>query len=245
MKRIVWLWLLFVSCLSAWSQEGMSPLKTFVPDNKVHDFGVIKERDGKVSHTFFLRNKGQSPVVICDVSAWCGCTTVDYTKKPVRPGDIAKVTVTYDPKSRPGKFSKEVAVITSGGRTYTRLWVKGSVVPYLHPVTEDHPYAYGEGLYMNYKVLSFPDLAPGQTHKFELKLANDTDRQMKITFRRNPDNRVLKMPAEITLQPRQRTSVTVTYRYQRRHAKACHVDIIPIVNGKKLKPLVARWHAAK
>ncbi len=223
----------------------MTPLNTFVPDGKVYDFGTIEERDGKVSHTFTLRNEGQSAVVICDVSAWCGCTTVDYTKKPIQPGQSAKVTVTYNPQSRPGKFSKEVAVITGGGRTYTRLWVKGNVIPYEHPVTEDHPYAYGEGLYMNYKVLSFPDLKPGQTHSFQLKMANDTDRPMTVKFTRNPNNTVLKMPAEVTLSPGQRTSVSVTYRYPRRHMKACHVDIIPTVNGKKVSTLVARWHVTK
>lgn len=205
MKHIILTFLAFVFALVAAAQDNMRPLTTFVPDSKVHDFGVIKEKDGKVSHQFVLRNTGKSPVVISDVTAWCGCTTVGYTKRPVRPGESAKVTVTYNPLSRPGKFSKEVVVITGGGTTYTRLWVKGNVMAYQHPVREDYPYEYGEGLFMNLKVLSFPPLQKGEQYVFNLMIANDTDRTMNLKFVRRPDNRVLKMPATLQLKPRERT----------------------------------------
>lgn len=245
MKHIILTFLAFVFALVAAAQDNMRPLTTFVPDSKVHDFGVIKEKDGKVSHQFVLRNTGKSPVVISDVTAWCGCTTVGYTKRPVRPGESAKVTVTYNPLSRPGKFSKEVVVITGEGTTYTRLWVKGNVMAYQHPVREDYPYEYGEGLFMNLKVLSFPPLQKGEQYVFNLMIANDTDHVMNLKFVRQPDNRVLKMPATLQLKPRERTKIKVAYRAPQTYGRQRWIVLQPYVNGKAVKSMKVTFAASR
>ena len=143
--------------LTAKAQNGNSIfLQSFQYDKRIHDFGTIQEKDGKVSHTFVFTNKSNETVNINDVNAWCGCTTAQFTKEPVRPSKTAKVTITFDPDHRPGKFSKEAVLMLNGGKYYTRIWVKGNVIGMKHPVTEDHPYAYGSGLYMSHRVLPFP-----------------------------------------------------------------------------------------
>lgn len=245
MKRLanILLALLLVAACAV-AQDGMKPSTALVPvGDKVHDFGTIRERDGRVSHTFGLRNVGSKPVAIVDVSAWCGCTTADYTHTPVKPGQVAKVTVTYNPQSRPGRFSKEVAVISEGGRAYTRLWVKGNVLPYLHPVEEDHPYDYGQGLHMSLGVISFPPLAKGQQYAFSLKVANDTDRPMTLRFVRRPDNRVLQMPDTLRLKPRERTTIRVAYRAPKTYTRARRITLHPYVNGKAVRTLDVKWAA--
>lgn len=183
-------------------------------------------------------------MAIVDVSAWCGCTTASYTRKPVMPGQTATVTVTYNPQSRPGRFSKEVAVISEGGRAYTRLWVKGNVLPYLHPVAEDHPYDYGLGLHMSLGVLSFPPLKKGQQFGFSLKVANDTDRTMTVVFRRRPDNRVLQMPDTLRLKPNERTAIRVAYRAPKTYRHARRITLHPYVNGKAAKTIDVKWAAS-
>lgn len=243
LHRILPFLLLLVTSLSQAQQPQF--LSTFVPDARIHDFGTIQERNGKVSHTFTLVNRGTKAVVISDVSAWCGCTTSSYTKGPVRPGRQAKVTVTYNPNRRPGRFSKEVAVITDGGRGYVRLWVKGRVVPYEHPVREDFPYAYGKGLYMGSEVLPFRRLRKGEEQHFSLRLANDTGKPMRIQFVREPDNQVLKMPRYVTLKPHQRVSVRVSYRAIREYDRDRWLRVYPVVNGARLRPLKVFWPAAK
>ena len=66
MKRIffILLTLLIVSGISAQSSS-----KVFIPTERVHNFGKIMEKDGKVSTIFHFQNIGRKPIVIENVSA--------------------------------------------------------------------------------------------------------------------------------------------------------------------------------
>lgn len=231
--------------LVAMAQGEPQFMATFKPVERTHDFGTIYEKDGKVVNVFKLRNEGDKPVVISAVNTWCGCMVADYTKRAVRPGETANVTVSLDPDHKQGNFVKQVVVLLNDGSAYVRLWVKANIVPMVHPVREDHPFDYGNGLFMNQQILPFPELSVGQTHSFELKLANDSDKPMTVQFNRKPNNTVLKMPAVVKLAPRQRTSVRVSYTYFRKHSSTRHIEIIPTVNGKKCKPLIVKWNVAQ
>lgn len=225
------------------AQEGQPTyLQTFKPVERVHDFGTIYEKNGKVTNVFKFKNMGKMPVAVTKVNTWCGCVAANYTKKAVRPGETATVTVTFDPDHKSGNFVKQVVLLLNDGKSYARVWIKSNVVPYQHPVAEDHPFYYGQGLYMNQQLLPFPDLRVGQTYTYDLKLANNTNKVMKIVFKRIPDNTVLKMPEEITLKPNERTSIKVNYAYFCKHKVSRSIDIIPIVNGKKVKPLKVTWN---
>lgn len=214
---------------------------TFKYDKRIHDFGTIMEKDGKVSHTFTFTNTGKKPVVISDVNSWCGCTTANFTKTPIMPGKTGTVTVTFDPNSRPGKFSKEVVLSLDNNMGYTRIWVKGNVVGYRHPVAEDYPYDFGQGLHMGYKVYLFPSLQAGQTYTIEQRLSNETDRPMTIDFVKVPNNTVLKMPARLTLKPKERTTFKVTYTAPVAHRYNRHIDIQVRVNGRQAAPIRVKW----
>lgn len=246
MKRYIFLFicLLQVSLTFAQANNGQPNfLKGFTPNEKTHDFGRILEKDGKVSTTFIFTNRTQKVVSISEVNTWCGCVVPKYTKKGIRPGETAKIQVDFDPDHKSGNFVKQVVLLLNDGKEYARVWIKANVVPFLHPVKEDHPYDYGEGLYMSQQILPFPDLDPGQSHSYELKLANDTDKPMTVEFRRMPNNTVLKMPEKITLKARERTSIRVSYTYFRKHKVSRSIKVIPIVNGKECKPLKVRWNA--
>ena len=52
-----------------------------------HNFGAFSENDGKATCKFQFVNKGDSPVIIRSARATCGCTTPDYSKAPIAPGD--------------------------------------------------------------------------------------------------------------------------------------------------------------
>ena len=143
MKKLFVLIFMTTLTMAATAQKEPQYISSFKYDKRVHDFGTIKEKDGKVSHTFTFTNTSILPVVISDVNSWCGCTTAEYTKTPILPGKTAKVTVTFNPQSRPGKFSKEVVLNLDGNKGFTRVWIKGNVIPYRHPVGEDYPYEIG------------------------------------------------------------------------------------------------------
>ena len=93
-----------------------------------HDFGAFDEDLGPVSTVFKLVNTGDSPVSILSAHASCGCTSPQYTRDPIAPGDTATITVTYDPAGRPGRFTKYVGVELSDDLPKVKLYVSGTVV---------------------------------------------------------------------------------------------------------------------
>lgn len=241
--RIIFLFLALIASCCAMGQRCKEPvfLSSFQPDSKVYDFGTIKEKDGKVSHVFRFTNGSKLPVVITMVDASCGCTTAKYTREVIRPGKSGVVKVTFNPAFRPGHFSKEIRLLLNNGRYYVRCWVKGNVEGYLHPVTEDFPYAFGRGLYMSLALLPFSSPGVGQTASLRLGIANDTDKPMTVTFTRHPNNRVLKMPEHIRLASKERRYIDVSYTFYREFAYNRYIWLHMSVNGKPVKPMKVVW----
>lgn len=58
---------------------------------------------------FTLTNTGTNLLVVDDVSTSCGCTSVDYSKEPVRSGDSVSLYVTYK-ADHPEHFDKTITV---------------------------------------------------------------------------------------------------------------------------------------
>lgn len=210
-------------------------------EEKVCNFGEISESKGKVSHTFVFWNRGKMPVAIDDVASGCGCTTADYTKEPVRAGGKGKVTITYNPQYRPGFFSKEVVVFSNNRKNINRVWIKGDVIPYRHPVEEDYPYAWGNGLYTNLKVLAFGKIAKGVSKQIKLCYANNTNKPMILKFVVESRNSDLKFMNPEKIAPMKRGQMIVTYTMTKALRGEMAVNIYPVVNGKKLsQPLRAK-----
>lgn len=97
--------------------------------NRSHDFGVIKEDGGPVTHVFEFTNTGNKPLIIVEATASCGCTRPEYTTKPIKPGKKGKIKVTYSPLGRPGAFRKTVKVKTNGKEQRTTLIIEGTTTP--------------------------------------------------------------------------------------------------------------------
>ncbi len=124
MKQIIFVCMaLLLSAGSVFAQGGPS---ITVAEN-FHDFGEIKEADGKVSHTFVVKNDGNAPLVITRVIASCGCTSPDWTKEPIAPGQTGEVKVTFDPKNRPGPFAKTVSIYSNGKTGSYVVTIRGDV----------------------------------------------------------------------------------------------------------------------
>ena len=94
---------------------------------RTHDFGLIDEDGGKVSCTMRLVNTTDSALSIIEVRPSCGCTAVQYPKQPIEQGDTASLTLVFNPRGRPGRFSKGVAVRLSCQPSRTSLIVEGTV----------------------------------------------------------------------------------------------------------------------
>lgn len=126
MKRLGLLFgalLLTISFVFAQSGKG-AVISSAAPE---FDFGIIKEANGKVSHTFIVKNIGDAPLVITRVATPCACTTPEYSQEPIAPGKEGRITVTFNPASRPGPFFKNIAVYSNGRDGAFTLRIKGKV----------------------------------------------------------------------------------------------------------------------
>lgn len=96
-------------------------------NKQVHNFGEVPQGE-PASYEFEVKNTGDGPLLIKDVNPSCGCTTPSWPKKPIQPGETAKIEAQYDAKSM-GSFNKSIHVKTnvpfSGKKT---LRIKGTVI---------------------------------------------------------------------------------------------------------------------
>ena len=126
-----------VGCLFAVHAAAQVPALEFT--RQVHDFGTIREEDGPVSCDFEFTNTGKVPLVIEDVEVSCGCTTPQYSKAPLRPGDTGTIRVRYNPEGRPGAFRKDITVRSGGGKISRVVTITGEVKPRPQEVGDMYP----------------------------------------------------------------------------------------------------------
>ena len=93
-------------------------------DRTTIDFGsfpLSEKQEGR----FMLSNTGNSLLVIQDIVTSCGCTKVEYSKEPVRPGGTLEVKVLYEAEDA-GFFNKMVTVYCNTENSPLCLSIKGS-----------------------------------------------------------------------------------------------------------------------
>jgi hypothetical protein len=97
-------------------------------DKYRHDFGTIKESDGKISAVFTFTNLSNSPLIISKVEASCGCTTPEWTHEPVTPGKQGYIKATYDPTNRIYFFERSLTVYSNANPAKVTLTIQGTTV---------------------------------------------------------------------------------------------------------------------
>ncbi len=98
----------------------------FIEDK--HDFGTITE-GVNATWEFKFKNVGKDTIKLqpTDVRASCGCTTPNWTKEPIAPGQTGIVSAQFGSAGRPGIFNKNVTV-SYQGNVVKMLGIKGIVI---------------------------------------------------------------------------------------------------------------------
>ena len=94
----------------------------------VHDFGKVNESDEKATTVFTVKNEGTTPLIIQNAAASCGCTTPEYTKAPIKPGESGNISVAYSTIGRVGPINKTVKIFTNVPDEIYTLTIKGEVI---------------------------------------------------------------------------------------------------------------------
>ena len=93
-------------------------------NSTVIDFGSFPKEE-KQERSFILTNTGNGLLVIQDIVTSCGCTKVEYSKEPVRPGETLEVKVIYEAEQAE-HFNKTVTGYCNAENSPLRLAVKGA-----------------------------------------------------------------------------------------------------------------------
>ena len=79
-------------------------------NQRIHDFGIIYEEDGIVSAKYDFTNYANSPFIISNIDAACGCTNPRSSKDTFMPGESGQILAEFNPKGMVGKTKKWIYV---------------------------------------------------------------------------------------------------------------------------------------
>lgn len=94
-------------------------------DKTVFDLGTIPKGDAKTV-SVSIKNTGNSPFIIFDTRASCGCTHIAYDKKPIAPDSATFVEITYHADDR-GHFNKTVSLYGNMEHSPFVIRLKGNI----------------------------------------------------------------------------------------------------------------------
>jgi len=129
MKRYIFIVLFSLLTINGlFSQSGQPAAKDSIKfDKTTFDYGTIAQGSSGLCEFKFI-NTGKSPIVLSNVTASCGCTTPEWPKNPVKPGEAGTVKVKYNTQII-GHFGKTITVFSNAVNSPVVLQILGEVKP--------------------------------------------------------------------------------------------------------------------
>lgn len=140
MKRTVSILFYFIAIVTS----SMAQNTNIIFEKKSYDFGTFSEDGDSPTCNFKFTNNGKEAVAIIHVQTTCGCAVASYTRTPIAPGQTGKISITYNPQGRPGKFNRSALVSFSGSNEKVKLYISGMVTPGVERKHKSFPYVMGE-----------------------------------------------------------------------------------------------------
>lgn len=107
--------------VSSVDEEALTVLYFDKKNIDLGDFSWNKEREAE----FVISNVGKLPLVIKDVITSCGCTKVDYTKKPILQSENVILKIKYKAE-QPEHFNKTITVYCNADGSPFHLKISGN-----------------------------------------------------------------------------------------------------------------------
>ena len=232
MKRYIsYLAAIMLSCICAGAQEKMSDALQI--DKRVHNFGDIMLGSGPVSCTFTVTNAGKEPAVIYNVTTTCGCTDVDWTKEPIRPGKTGTISVTYSNDEGPYPFDKSLTVYHSDSKKPYILKLRGVSMEKAKPLEELYPVRYGK-FALKEPVIECGNMEQGSQKSDAVMVANLSDAPISVSFTDLSDNLSVSVSPN-PIPARSTAEMSVVIEADRGLWGRNRYWATPLVNGKSGK----------
>jgi hypothetical protein len=203
MKRVFLILSLIFFTVGVWSQPKIQLSST------EYNFGKFKEEAGEQTYDFMVTNTGNSPLVIQNIVASCGCTIPEWTRSPIPAGGKGRITAIYDPKNRPGPFNKTLTVYSNSNPKVVVLVIKGEVIPREKTIEELFIFPVGSVRFES-NHLAFTNIKKTEKKIRVMPVINTSKEPVKIEFDNIPTYLTLKANPE-TLKPGQKGIIEGTY----------------------------------
>lgn len=90
------------------------------------NFGYVK-RGEVVKNDYEISNVGTAPLIITDIEISCSCTSAEFPKQPIVPGQTATVSVIFNTKTVYGRQDRVVYLKSNDPKGPHKLRYKGTV----------------------------------------------------------------------------------------------------------------------
>ncbi len=201
--------LMMVILLALGFEGSAQQVEQVIFREKLYDFGDVEETKGNVNHEFVFTNNSGQPIKILSVIASCGCTTPDWSQRPVSHGATGFIKASFDPNGRPGYFNKTLTVTTDLDTNPIVLQIKGEVVTGKPETVNDFHIEEGN-LYFKTKSFNFGTVyinRPAVQKQFPI--LNGGPNVIKFISVSAPSYMKVEMPGE--LAPQDKGSLKITY----------------------------------
>jgi hypothetical protein len=106
--------------------NGPKPVISF--DSLEYHFGRVAIGQS-VDWTYRFKNTGEAPLVLSQVTASCGCTTIkEWTKTPIEAGGVGEIVVNLNTTNLSGQVHKTIYVLSNTLPAVNHLELLGEVV---------------------------------------------------------------------------------------------------------------------
>ena len=191
-------------------------------ETRIHDFGDIKEEDGKVEYQFNFINKGDEPLKLITVKASWGCATPSWSTGIINPGKSGFIKAVYNSDNRPGNFNKTVTVKSNAEESVVRLTIKGNVIPTPNKLRKKI-----HNLRLKATRIPFGKIKKTKIVTDTLGIQNTSEIPMEIVFEQVPRHLTFKVVPSV-LKYKERGKIIATYDATK-NEYGNSVDRIPII----------------
>lgn len=174
-----------------------------------HDFGMITETNGNATTVFEFTNTGVKPLIIRNVSSSCGCTTPEWTKKPVLPGQKGTIKAIYNPKNRPGSFNKSITVYSNAEKPRVKLTIKGVVKRKAPTMKQKFPIKLGS-LRFTQNRFALTKIYKNKTKNASIEVHNPSNKAVTLEFKNVPEHVKFKLSSKV-VKPGKNVTITCIY----------------------------------
>lgn len=208
--------------------------RILVTDQVSYDLGKLNETDGSVSRTFCLRNVSGKPLSISRVRTTCGCTVAAYDTAAIAVGEEVQITLSYNPKNRPGTIDVDAFVYVEGNdrQPMARLSLYGEVLD--SDVWRHLPEAMGT-LRLKRKEVRFAELPTQGKTTMRILCANSGTKPLRLSSNIQPPYASLHTVPEV-IAPGKEADLVITIDVDKLPSKEGELRAPMIVEGVGGKP---------